>query len=75
MDELLRARTPEERMLMGASMFDTARAMAVAGIRDAHPEYGEGELRRALFLRLYGQDFEPAVRDRIADRIGNLGPR
>jgi hypothetical protein len=69
MDALLRARTPEERLLMGASMFDAAKAMALAGIRRDHPDLGEAEVRRALFLRFYGDDFDPAQRERIADWI------
>lgn len=73
MDELLRSRTPEERMRMGASMFDAARAMALAGIRRDHPELGAAGIRRALFLRFYGDDFDPAQRERIADWIASSG--
>lgn len=72
-EELLRSRTPEERMRMGASMFDAAKAMALAGIRHDHPELGESGIRRALFLRFYGDDFDAFQRERIADWIASGG--
>ncbi|MBM4116398.1 hypothetical protein FJ251_01465 [bacterium] len=54
------ALTPEERLRMASSLFDTARALVLAGLPP-----GE-EPRRALFLRFYGHDFpDPAQRERI----------
>ena len=48
----LMARSGEERFLMGARMFEAARAMALASLPDSlSPE----ELKRRLFQRLYGQ--------------------
>jgi hypothetical protein len=71
MNELLRARTPEERLLMGASMFDTAKAMVLAGIRRDRPDLGEPGVRRALFLRFYADDFDPPRREQIAEWIAS----
>ncbi len=49
--EMLFARSPAERFVMGARMFETARAMALASFP---PDLPADELRRRLFARLYG---------------------
>lgn len=67
---MLLERSGPERVKMGASMLATARALMLAGVRGASPAISPGALRRALFLRLYGADFDDAERDRIAERIG-----
>ena len=48
----LMARSAEERFIMGARMFDAARAMVLASLPGG---LSPGELRRQLFQRLYGQ--------------------
>jgi len=58
------ALAPEERLRMASSLFDTARALVLAGLPPGT------EPRRALFLRFYGQDFpDPAQRERILAAI------
>lgn len=58
------ALTPAEHLRMASSLFDTARALALAGLPPGV------EPRRALFLRFYGQDFpDPAQRERILASI------
>ncbi|MCL5774011.1 MAG: hypothetical protein M1536_06485 [Firmicutes bacterium] len=53
----LLARTGEERLLMGDSMYATARQLVLASINKKNSESGAVELKRALFLRFYGNDF------------------
>jgi hypothetical protein len=60
MVELMKAKSPAERLKMGSSMFDMARTMVLASIKTEDPR----ERRRQLFLRFYGQDFSPAQRER-----------
>ena len=67
--EMLLQRSGAERVKMGASMFATARALLVASVREKEPAASPAALRRALFLRLYGGDFEPEQRERIAMRL------
>jgi hypothetical protein len=55
---------------MGASMFATARALAVAAIRANEPSVSATAMRQALFLRFYGGDFGPEAPERIAARLG-----
>jgi hypothetical protein len=57
--EMLLARSSAERFIMGARMFDTARALVLASLpRDLEA----GELRRRLFARIYAADI---ARERV----------
>jgi hypothetical protein len=66
---MLLERSGAERMRMGASMFATARELAVASIRANELSASAAALRRALFLRFYGGDFGPEARERIVARL------
>jgi hypothetical protein len=49
--EMLMRRSGEERMMMGARMFDAAREMVIASLpKDLPPD----EFKRQLFERIYG---------------------
>jgi hypothetical protein len=49
----LMARSGEERLAMGAQMFESARAMVNASLP---PGLSETERRRELFRRIYGKE-------------------
>lgn len=68
--EMLLGRSSEERFLMGCRMFDAARALVRASLADLAATDRSPELRVELFLRTYGQDFDPETRDRIAAQLG-----
>jgi hypothetical protein len=70
---MLLQRSGAERVRMGGSMFSTARALILAGLRAREPSASPAALRRALFLRFYGADFGEDTRQRIAERIGRDG--
>ena len=72
--EMLLRRSGAERVRMGASMLATARALIVASIREREPGASPATLRRALFLRLYGEDLGPGERERIVTRLERDGP-
>ena len=55
---------------MGASMSSMARALVVASILEADPTASLASVRQALFLRLYGHEFDEPTRARILARIG-----
>jgi hypothetical protein len=63
--DLLLERSGEERLKMGCSMHATAQALVRASILQADPAASPAALRKALFLRFYGQDFDAATRKRI----------
>lgn len=71
---MLLARSPEERLKMGCSMGATARALVRASVRARDPQASPGAMRRALFLRFYGHEFEAAERERIMEALGREGP-
>ena len=53
MRDKLMARSGEERFVMGAQMFDSAREMVKASLA---PGLSKAEQRRQLFKRLYGRE-------------------
>jgi hypothetical protein len=59
--DMLLARSGEERLKMGCSMHATARALVKASI----PQRDPVAVNRELFLRFYGDDFEPEQREKI----------
>jgi hypothetical protein len=62
---MLLARSPEERLKMGCSMGATARALVRASALAQDPQAPPAALRRALFLRFYGHEFDGTERERI----------
>lgn len=58
--EMMMARSGAERMIMGASMFDAARAIVLASLPKDLPKE---ELKRRLFERIYGQSLESFLED------------
>jgi hypothetical protein len=55
---LIMSLTPAKRLRMAFGMFQAAKALAAAGIRAEAVRRGDRiEMRRELFLRLYGRDF------------------
>ncbi|MGH7278384.1 MAG: hypothetical protein ACREJG_06810 [Candidatus Rokuibacteriota bacterium] len=67
---MLMARSGEERLQMGDSMYATARALVIASILEQDPSASPAAVRQALFLRFYGHEFAAAARDRIHARLG-----
>ena len=57
--QILLARSGAERMLMGASMYETARAFVLASFPyDLSPD----ELKRELFKRFYGSEMDESIK-------------
>jgi hypothetical protein len=54
--ELLRAMPPERRLEAAMRLSRGVRSLAIAGIRDKHPQANDDELRVRLTVRLYGRD-------------------
>ena len=63
--EMLLQRSGEERLQMGCSMFTFARELVVASVLAKTPNVSPSELRHAIFLRFYGDDFDPETREKI----------
>jgi hypothetical protein len=67
--ELLLALPAERRLAMASEMLSTARILMREGIRAQLGPLDEAELRVQMFLRLYGDEYPPERRERIAQSI------
>lgn len=63
------ARSPSERLAMACRMFAAAKTLVQAGIEQECGEQTPHELRRRMFLRMYGKDFTETEQERIADSL------
>ena len=72
MRELIRKKTPEERLRMGCSMYDFSKRLVSRAILEGRPHLTSVELRRELFLRFYGNNFDSVARKKILARIGEI---
>lgn len=61
--EMIRCRSGEERLKMGADMFDMAKKIVLAS-KTGHP-CNDPETRSYLFLRFYGSEFIGERKERI----------
>ncbi len=68
--DMLLARSSEERLKIGGSMHATAQALARASVLARDPAASPADIRRALFLRFYGHEFQAAARERITEWLG-----
>ncbi len=59
--ELLRSRAPHERLASALALTLATRELAIAGIKQRHPQADASEIRHRLAALLYGDD--------VADRI------
>ena len=67
--EMLMRRSGVERLRMGAAMFETAKRLVRASLGDPEGRDNSPHMRAKLFLRIYGQDFDAASRERIIERL------
>ena len=70
--EMLMYKTPLERLKMASRMYDSARKLVIAGILKERQHSTPSQLRAQLFLRMYGNDFTAAERERIIKKIPNM---
>ena len=66
---ILMQRSGEERLTMGCAMRDTARALVEASIREQDPQATPEAVRKGLFLRFYGHEFDVESRAKILAAI------
>ena len=66
---LFMAKSDEERLTMGCSMFDDAKAIVLAGLRAERPDMDDVERRVQLFMRLHGQDLGERRSKHVSARL------
>jgi hypothetical protein len=67
--DMLMQRSGEERLMMGCAMRETARALVEASIREQDPQANLETIRKGLFLRFYGHEFDADSRTKILAAI------
>jgi len=70
--DMIMALSPEQRLIMATRMFDTARALVVAGLENETNPDGLSP-RTRMFLRFYSHDFDPRERSRIVAALDRVG--
>ena len=71
-NEMLLSKSPLERLRMASRMYDSVKKLAISGILKEGRHLDPPELRRELFLRIYGNDFPAADRERIMKKNPNM---
>ncbi len=72
--ELMMRKSGQQRVVMGCSMYDTAKQIVRSAIYTSHPGITDAEIKREIFLRFYGPEFSQADREKylsvLASDIG-----
>ncbi len=63
--ELIMRKSGEQRLLMGCSMYDTAKKIVRSSIYNSRPGITDAEMKKEIFLRFYGPEFSQAERDKF----------
>lgn len=63
--EMYAKKTPFERHQMGWSMWLTSKQLIICAILRENPNISKAGLRREVFLRFYGEDFNLEEREKI----------
>jgi hypothetical protein len=62
---LMMLKSGEQRLLMGCSMYDTAKQIVRSSIYNKHPQISAEQAKKEIFIRFYGQDFSQPVLEKI----------
>lgn len=62
---MMQKKTNEERLIMGCSMFDTAKAIVLSSINNNLKILNENNIKVELFLRFYAVDYTDIEKQKI----------
>ena len=68
---LMRLKSNEERLLMGCSMYDTAKQIVEGAILNQNPGIMPQRMKKEIFLRFYGMEFSKAEKEKIFQKISS----
>ena len=66
---MMKEKSNAERLIMGCSMFKTAKTIVHSSIPEKKPDIAENELRVEIFLRFYGLDFSETEKQKIIHHL------
>jgi hypothetical protein len=67
--DLMMSKSGQQRLLMGCSMYDTAKKIVRSAIYNSRPEITEEEMKKEIFLRFYGREFSRAEREKFLSAL------
>ncbi len=67
--QLIMAKSKEERLRMGCSMYDTAKKIVRSAILNQNPKITPGRMKKEMFLRFYGSEFSATEQEKILKHI------
>ncbi len=70
--KMIMKRGPLERLLMGCSMFDSAKQIVKNAILNQNPEIKPQRMKEEIFLRFYGMEFNKAEKEKILNVLKNV---
>jgi len=65
-DDIYKNKSGEEKLLIALSMFETARELVISSLPN---NISDKELRKALFLRFYENDFSRSEKKKILSNL------
>ena len=65
MCEMIRSKSPIERLKMGCAMTSTSKQLITSAVKRKNPGISKTELRKELFLAFYRSDFDASKRQAI----------
>lgn len=72
MREMIRNKTPQERLVMGCSMHDFSKGLVLRALLENNSKLSQSDIRRELFLKFYGNDFTPSQQEKILAHLTQL---
>jgi hypothetical protein len=66
LNEIYRNKSGEEKLLIALKMFETARDIVLSSLPE---NLSDTEIRKELFLRFYGNDFNESIKAEILSRL------
>lgn len=64
--QIYQKKSGKEKLLIALKMFETAREIVISSLPE---NLSEEELRKELFLRFYGNDFDEIVKEKILSKL------
>lgn len=69
MCEMIQLKSPLERAQMGSSMHETSKYLILRHLLLENPNISKADIRKALFLKFYRDDFDPESRQKILKHL------
>lgn len=67
--DLMMSKSGQQRLLMGCSMYDTAKKIVRSAILNSRPEITDKDMKKEIFLRFYAQEFSRADREKFLSNL------